>query len=86
MIVLKGNNGVAKVENRLREVILEMKEKHGIKTQKELAEKVGMDEGKLSRFLRMQTSELVNTKVLQALLDNFDLTPNDVLLVPEDKE
>lgn len=74
---------MATVENRLREVIQRLKEENGY-TQKELASLVAMDEGKLSRFLRMEPTELVNTKVLQALLDNFDLTPNDVLLVEDE--
>jgi DNA-binding Xre family transcriptional regulator len=74
------------VKNRLKEIILEIRAKNESMTQKELAKKVGMDEPRLSRFLRMDDTKLVNIEVLEALYKNFQLTPNDVLLVVEDEQ
>jgi DNA-binding Xre family transcriptional regulator len=84
--LLKGTNGVAYVKNRLKEIILDIKAKRNIKTQRELAEMVGMDEARLSRFLRMEDTRLINMDVLEALYENFQLTPNDVLMVQEEQE
>jgi DNA-binding Xre family transcriptional regulator len=77
---------VAYVKNRLKEIILDIKAKRNIKTQRELAEMVGMDEARLSRFLRMEDTRLINMDVLEALYENFQLTPNDVLMVQEEQE
>lgn len=71
---------MGKVMNRLPQVLGNLKERDDVQTQKELARRLEMDEGKLSRLLRMQPSDLVSASLLNKLYQEFGLTPNDVLL------
>lgn len=66
--------------NKLSEVLSELKDRDDVKTQKELARRLDIDEAKLSRLLRMQPSDLVSSSLLGRLYTEFGLTPNDVLL------
>lgn len=71
------------MKNNIPEIITGLMKEHGIETQKEMAERLEIDPGALSRMLRMSPSDLVSVHILGKLLSEFGLTPNDVLLEVE---
>jgi DNA-binding Xre family transcriptional regulator len=71
---------LAKVVNRLTEVIEETMKKHGIEHDYQMADKLGIDPAQFSRLKRMKPGKLVNVDILDKLYEEFGITPNDVLL------
>jgi len=71
---------VTKVKNQIPDKLRALMREHQIKTQREMADKLGMDEGAFSRLLRMSPSNLVSIDLLNSLYNEFGVTPNDLLL------
>lgn|GEM_PF-6887373 len=71
---------MTKVKNQIPDKLRALMREHQIKTQREMADKLGMDEGAFSRLLRMSPSNLVSIDLLNSLYNEFGVTPNDLLL------
>ena len=74
------------VKNRIPETIRQLMTDYEIKTNKEMAARLEIDPGALSRMLRMEPGDLVSIHILGKLLSEFGLTPNDVLLIADEVE
>jgi len=69
---------MGKVTNHLPEILTKYMKNEGI-SQVELAEKLGVSDGFLSRLRRRQSADSIRLEFLDKICDLLDLTPNDIL-------
>ncbi len=68
-----------RIVNRVNEALLEYKEREDI-SQNELARRLGVGKGLISRKLRMPSSHLIDTNFLLKVCKLLDLEPSDLII------